>query len=796
YYDQIASLESKCPPELHVQFKWKDALDKGGSFLLSSNTLSMSSLSYEKVCVLFNVAAVQSQIGAMQGNEGLSNDVALKLSAKYFQGASGIFQALKHIASAAVGGQDLTIDLTPEVLNILHVVTLAEAQETFYYKAANDNMKDHIVAKVANQCEVLYSDAQKQLQVVRVGAQDKEWMTVVNMKQAAFLGIANYFQSLVCQQAKDFGEQITRLQKAVECLKTAESKGGSYFTPHFRERLTVAVRALEEAKKDNDFIYHAKIPDYRSVKSIGTAALAKPTNLPEKFRPNAPDLFERLLPMAVQQAVSRLEVRKHDLINTEISSLREQSEMLNGMLASMNLPAAIEDTGGERLPPSIIDKAAAVRAKGGISTIEKFIREMPELFQRNKEILEETERQILLEEESDDNLRDQFKEKWKRTPSSQLNSCWKDHISKYSSIIQNAVAADNKVKEKFNMHREKIALLSSPTNDALLNAIPSGTGGDGSLMNSQCATRLRQLMDEVNALKSARQALEDELKSATFNDMKNKFMRALSDDGAINEDVLTVEAIGEAFGGVQKRIRENKEKQEKLIKEIRERNDEFMSLKRASNSGNSNREAFFSELAAAYDAYVQLLSNLEEGSKFYNDLTVLLANLQSKVGDFCFARKAEREDLCKHLQNEIVSQPTPQPPSVPSYHGTDNKPGGPQKPPRPPPPQLSQQQQPASSGQNLPFSNPYAPNPHQQYYHPPPPLPQGFNPYPFAQTQNYQQPNYPQQGYQQQAGYVQPHGYPQQGYQQQPNAGYQSQTQNTVYPPYSQQQPYGYYPQQ
>ncbi|RWS11515.1 programmed cell death 6-interacting protein-like protein, partial [Dinothrombium tinctorium] len=783
YYDQIASLESKCPPELHVQFKWKDALDKGGSFLLSSNTLSLSSLSYEKVCILFNIGAVQSQIGAVQGNEGLSNDAALRLSAKYFQSASGIFQSLKHMSSAAVGGQELTLDLTPEVLNILHVLTLAQAQEAFYYKAANDNMKEHIIAKVANQCETLYADAQKQLQLLRI-TQEKDWVTIVNMKQAAFRGIAEYYQSIVCQQQKEFGEQITRLQKAVDSLKTAESRGASYFTPHFRERLSNSVRALEEAKKDNDFIYHAKVPDYKSVKSIGTAALAKPTSLPERFRPNSPDLFEKLLPVAVQQAVQRLDLRKQDVVNSEIANLREQTELLNGLLASLNLPAAIEDTSGVQLPTSICEKAATVRSKGGIGALERLIHELPELFQRNREILEETERQINLEEESDNNLREQFKEKWKRTPSAQLNACWKDHISKYKAIIQNAVEADNKVKAKFNAHRDKIQLLSSDSNEALIQAVPSGSGADNNLMNAPCVVKLRQLMNEVEELKSERQSIENELKTATFSDMKSKFLRALTQDGAINEEVLSVEAIGETFGGLQKRIRESKERQESLMRKIREANDEYMNLKKNSQAGNSNREAFLIELANAYDAFIQLQSNLEEGSKFYNDLTVLLANLQSKVNDFCFARKAEREDLCKHLQNEIVSQPTPKPPSAPSYHGNTNS--GQQKPPRPPPPQVSSQSsQPEQSQstqqttQNLPFSQPYAPNPYQQYYLPPPPLPSGFNPYPFAQTPNYTPQGYqPQQGYQQ-SGYP----YPQQGYQQ---TGY----------PYPQQQPYGYYPQQ
>lgn len=59
------------------------------------------------------------------------------------------------------------------------------------------------------------------------------------------------------------------------------------------------------------------------------------------------------------------------------------------VLASLNLPAAIEDTSGTEIPQSLLDKAAHVRESGGIKALEQSMKELPELLQRNKELLDE-----------------------------------------------------------------------------------------------------------------------------------------------------------------------------------------------------------------------------------------------------------------------------------------------------------------------------------------------------------------------------------------------------------------------
>ena len=67
------------------------------------------------------------------------------------------------------------------------------------------------------------------------------------------------------------------------------------------------------------------------------------------------------------------------------------------VLNSLNLPACIEEGGGDNVPKSLVDKGDVLREKGGVDILQRLISELPELLQRNKEILNEvSETDIIL----------------------------------------------------------------------------------------------------------------------------------------------------------------------------------------------------------------------------------------------------------------------------------------------------------------------------------------------------------------------------------------------------------------
>lgn len=74
-------------------------------------------------------------------------------------------------------------------------------------------------------------------------------------------------------------------QHAAELIKTVASRYDEYVNvKDFSDKIN---RALTAAKKDNDFIYHDRVPDLKDLDPIGKATLVKstPVNVPisQKF---------------------------------------------------------------------------------------------------------------------------------------------------------------------------------------------------------------------------------------------------------------------------------------------------------------------------------------------------------------------------------------------------------------------------------------------------------------------------------------------------------------------------------
>ncbi|XP_042291963.1 programmed cell death 6-interacting protein isoform X2 [Thunnus thynnus] len=800
YYDQLCAVEPKFPfseNQLCLTFTWKDAFDKGSLFG-GSVKLALASLGYEKTCVLFNAAALASQIASEQN---LDSDEGLKAAAKYYQLASGAFGHIKDTVLSALN-REPTMDISPETVGTLSLIMLAQAQEVFFLKATSDKMKDAVIAKLANQAADFYGDAFKQCQYK--DNLPKEVLPVLAAKHCIMQANAELHQSVLAKQKKRFGEEIARLQHAAELVKTVASRYDEYVS--VKDLSDKINRALTAAKKDNDFIYHDRVPEVKDLEHIGKAALVKSTAITPPISQKFTDLFEKMVPMAVQQSMSIYSQRKTETVNRLVGTMREATNLCNGVLASLNLPAALEDLSGDSIPQSIAEKARSIVQQGGLQSIEQLIKDLPELLTRNREILDESLKMLDDEETTDNELRTKFNQRWNRTPSGDLYKPLRAEGANFRNILDKAVQADQVVKERYSTHCDMITLLCKPENE--LNAAIPSANPTKTLQGSEVVNVLRSQLAQLDEMKKERESLEGEVKAVTF-DMSTTFLTALAQDGAINEEQLSLSQLDQLYGAYNQRVQASLRMQEDLLAQVQTSHQEFSSLKQSNTEANQ-REEVLKKLASAHDSYVEISSNLREGTKFYNDLTEILIKFQNKCSDIVFARKTERDELLKELQQSIAREPSAPSFNVPAYQSTPAAPAAgptpaprtvfqpqqpqqqpqakPQPPARPPPPTVTPQA--ASTTPTTapptgpPSSNPPPVAPPTQAQGPPYPtyqgypgyfqMPMGYNPY--AAYGQYNMPNMPNmpympyQGTPGQAGYpaAPPAGQPYPGYPQQP----------------------------
>jgi len=293
YFDQLGNLELKVPfSQLKIYFKWLDCFDKG-SWLSGNVQYTMTTnLLYEKACVLFNIAALSTQ---MASSPSSISEEEMKNSARLFQVAAGLFSAVSVPLPESSTEQKPTPDLSTECASALSSLCLAQAQEIVLMKAISDQKKESITMKLSQQAGVMYGDTYKLMEVQSVKSMlSKDWLSICEGKHRLFTGLSQWFSSRQCNEEKQIGEEISRLGVAVTNLQKAKSVLPPQHQGDVGNWLQQAETALGLAKKDNDFIYHEKVPPLDSLSPIVGTMVVKLIPLEEsqeRFATGQEDLF-------------------------------------------------------------------------------------------------------------------------------------------------------------------------------------------------------------------------------------------------------------------------------------------------------------------------------------------------------------------------------------------------------------------------------------------------------------------------------------------------------------------------
>lgn len=291
---------------------------------MSSPVVSQNNLRFEIANILFNLAALYSQL-AFSLNRTTSD--GLKQACDYFCRSAGVLSHLRKDilpdlrASPPEDMDDMTLLCLEELL-------LAQAQECFWLKAVKDGLKDVSIARLAAKVSDFYGTAGDY--AVKSNVISTDWIHHMTSKHHHFAAAAQYRQSLDCLEKRKYGEEVARLRDSLQCVNEAlkESRWiNRVIVGDLNGLKNRVAEDLKRAEKDNDIIYLMPVPPKSELKTLDRACMVvakAPSQVTDAISmlgdkgPLGQPLLAKLVPYAVHVAASIYSDRRDRLVNDTI----------------------------------------------------------------------------------------------------------------------------------------------------------------------------------------------------------------------------------------------------------------------------------------------------------------------------------------------------------------------------------------------------------------------------------------------------------------------------------------------
>ncbi|XP_042207473.1 tyrosine-protein phosphatase non-receptor type 23-like [Homarus americanus] len=663
YYCQLHFLLSRFPltdnPAISVTFNWYD--------IYSSVVYNVTDIKYEMACILYNIGALHTDLGAMDAR---NTPDGMKISCTHFQCAAWAFQHLRETYP-----QPRETDLSPTLLTFMYNVALAQAQECILEKSMTDNRKPTIIAKVAMQVVEYLKAAMKSLwsgkssdAVVTeiVGSRKlKMWRRYCEFKMSYHSAVALLYQGMQAEEQQKMGERLAYYQAAVDTLNEASKIAKNLEQQELiAESLTfsndVMGGKLTAALKENEFVYHEKVPPIASLPEVKGASLVK--GIP--FSVTDPevagqDIFIKLVPMEAHQASSMYSEEKAKLLRRIGSAIQEKNEELETYLASMQLDSLALDSGSETLPQELIECCADLNASNGIKKLTDTMAKISSFFIDINAALEEIKRVL---QEEDEKEKEFLAMMGKRAPNMIIGEL-KREANKYREAHQSAQDNNTALHRAITTHLAHLQLLSKPL-DQVAAAIPSvaNVEGQGDQASKQ---EVKRLMGKVSEMQAQRVKWESQLRTDIQDDDVTKQLVTNQDD---MEDFFKNEL--KKHDKLVSLLEQNMAAQTNILQALSEANAAYATTRRLTNQVQAQRTETVSSLLASYTAYMNILKKAEDAQEFYRKLEGQVNKLASRVKSVCRVQDEEREDvLSANVKKFTASSVAAKVPSGPTASG-------------------------------------------------------------------------------------------------------------------------------
>uniref|UniRef100_A0A673W2D9 Tyrosine-protein phosphatase non-receptor type 23 n=1 Tax=Salmo trutta TaxID=8032 RepID=A0A673W2D9_SALTR len=647
YFGQLHYLQSRVPlgpgQEAAVPISWTE--------IFSGKTVTHDDISYEQACILYNLGALHSMLGAMDNRV---SEEGMKVSCTHFQCSAGAFSYLRDHFS-----HNFSVDMSHQILNLNINLMLGQAQECLLEKSMLDNRKSFLVARISAQVVDYYKEACRALEnsdtASMLGKIQKDWKKLVQMKIYYFASIAHLHMGKQAEEQQKYGERLAYLQSSLDKLS---------------EAIKLAKVQFNSAKKDNDFIYHETVPSLETLASVKGAPLVKalPVN-PTDPSVTGPDLFAKLVPMAAHEASSLYSEEKAKLLRDIMAKIDSRNETLEQFMDSLGLePDSVDNLDMySHIPPVLMEKCAALSVRP--DTVKSLIQSMQVLsgvftdveasLREIRDVLEEDEAGVRALQEAVGG--GPAAELHTQAHAQTLAEIRRD-LEKYMEAHEKASFTNTELHRAMNLHISNLRLLGGPL-DALRDALPRPQLNQEEVAGLQC---MKRILGKVQEMRDQRSTLEKQLRDLIQQDdiTSSLVTTERTDMKRLFEEQL------KKYEQVKVYIDQNLSAQENILKALTEANVQYASVRKGLAETEHKWNGTVQTLVASYEAYEDLMKKSQEGKDFYEDLETKSSRLLERAKTLCQGREEERKAvLDRETQKNPPSRPTAAKPSLGSKGG-------------------------------------------------------------------------------------------------------------------------------
>ncbi|RSH81673.1 bck1-like resistance to osmotic shock [Apiotrichum porosum] len=716
YFGQLELLELRFA-EIKVSFGWNDAF--------TSKLTTQTSLAFEKASIIHLLSSVLSSLASSQSR---ADPEGLKRSYFNSRATAGMLTYINENFLHAP-----STDLSRDVVHLLINLSLAQATEVFMEKLVEEHKAPGLVARTANQVAGMYGGLVDEMREFQgKGVFDRNWMYVLQTKAKLFASVAQYQKGRADEASGKHGAALVRFKQSDTLAQEAQRLANTFnygfvastppTMPHdagtslleiAKAHATLCAEAKVQATKDNDLVYHDILPSEAALPPIDKLPPATPITIQEVYgNPDVskligPDIFLRLIPLAVHESASVYSEEKAKLVRAEVERTELSEVEVRAALEHLGLPAAVnqwrrlaegEDADGEvDVNPEVIRIATEVSQAG---SSDARVRQLEGERTRHERELQELAAELDTESRECERARAKYAPQFTQPPSGQQTAHFRQNISSNLTSLASAAASDGQIVSLWREIQPDMAVLGAGPEGVRAQAkdvaagknkvaeVPAGM----SLLDLEDEEQVKQRMDagEQEELRKAVAEATEKLDRLTkirherdevLKDLKEKIQNDdVSNLLLLNRRSQNVEpqlfaTELEKFHPYQSRLAATIAASKSITTELEalvgtvERGKTVRERNRGAKEQAKRVRDWERRLERSGTSHAEVVAGLGKGLAYYESLNQVVADLKREVRGFLSSRDAERSRMVSEIEtrNRIASSATAPPvPAAPS----------------------------------------------------------------------------------------------------------------------------------